>query len=145
MIWPASLRKKKAECKAMVVKKDLLEMGGNSGYNLSRDAPEEYSSGIFSKLQYEDLKKAHTETVVPVTKEDFERIKKFKNVESYKRHRAEQLNAPPSLQQSRAFLKKKAMQSNETETRRIYSIFKRDEEVAKNSEIWWSHFKQLDN
>jgi hypothetical protein len=141
----SEFEKKKNQCKALVVKKDLLEMGGNSGYNLSRDAPEEYSSDIFSKLRYEDLKKAHTETVVPVTREDFEKTKKFKSVESYKRHRAAQLSAPPSLQQSRAFLKKKETQTNEIETRRIYSILKRDEEVAKSNEAWWGHLKQLGN
>ena len=141
----SEFEKKKNQCKALVVKKDLIEMGGNSGYNLSRDAPEEYSSDIFSKLRYEDLKKAHTETVVPVTREDFEKTKKFKSVESYKRHRAAQLSAPPSLQQSRAFLKKKETQTNEIETRRIYSILKRDEEVAKSNEAWWGHLKQLGN
>ena len=98
--------KRKNQCKALIVQKDLMEMGSNSGYNLSRDAPDEYSSDIFSKLKYEDLKKAHTETVIPVTKEDFEKTKKFKSVESYKRHRASQITAPPSLQQSRDFLKK---------------------------------------
>lgn len=137
--------KRKTQCKALVVKKDLMEMGSSSGYTLSREAPEEYSSEVFSKLKYEDLKKAHTETVVPVTREDFEKTKKFKSVESYKRHRSEQLSAPPSLQQSRAFLKKKESQSNETETRRIYSILKRDEEVERSNTKWWGHLRRLDN
>ena len=57
----SEFEKKKIQCKALTVKKDLMEMGSNSGYNLSRDAPEEYSSEIFSRLKYEDLKKAHTE------------------------------------------------------------------------------------
>ena len=137
--------KRKTQCKALVVKKDLMEMGSSSGYTLSREAPEEYSSEVFSKLKYEDLKKAHTETVVPVTREDFEKTKKFKSVESYKRHRSEQLSGPPSLQQSRAFLKKKESHSNETETRRIYSILKRDEEVERSNTKWWGHLRRLDN
>ena len=141
----SEFEKKKIQCKALTVKKDLMEMGSNSGYNLSRDAPEEYSSEIFSRLKYEDLKKAHTETVVPVTLEDFEKAKKFKNVDSYKRYRASQISAPPSLQQSRAFLKKKESNTNEMETRRVYSILKRDEEVERSNEKWWGHLKRLDN
>ena len=141
----SEFEKRKNQCKALVVKKDLMEMGSNSGYNLSRDAPDEYSSDIFSKLKYEDLKKAHTETVIPVTREDFEKTKKFKNVESYKRHRSSQLTAPPSLQQSRDFLKKRDSQTNEIETRRVYSILKRDEEVERSNEKWWGHLKRLDN
>ena len=38
---------------------------------LPMDWDEEYSSDIFSKLRYEDLKKAHEESVVPVTDDDF--------------------------------------------------------------------------
>ena len=54
--------------------------GGESYYTLGQGAPKEHSSGLFSSLQYEDLKKAHTETVVPVTHEDFVNSKKFNNV-----------------------------------------------------------------
>ena len=45
--------------------------GGESYYMLGQGAPKEHSSGLFSSLQYEDLKKAHTETVIPVTHEDY--------------------------------------------------------------------------
>ena len=44
------------------------------GYDLTRSKPMR-SSDIFSKLQYDDLRKAHTETVVPVTHEDYLRRK----------------------------------------------------------------------
>ena len=138
-----AFEKKKRECKALVVKKDLTEMCSQGGYNLNRDGPSEYSSDIFSKLQYEDLKKAHTETVVPVTLEDFENTKKFKTVDSYRQFRAGQNTGPASLQQSRNYLKQKANNSTEADSRRIYSILKRDEEVAKNNEKWWGHLKQL--
>ena len=46
-------------------------MGENDGYNLVREKVSNYSSGLFSKLPYEDFKKAHTETVIPVTHQDF--------------------------------------------------------------------------
>ena len=41
--------------------------------------------GHIYKLQYDDLRKAHTETVVPVTHEDYLRKKKYNNVESLKK------------------------------------------------------------
>ena len=44
--------------------------------NLGGIAPSSYSSDIFSRLPYEDLKKAHTETVVPVGEKDYNNIKK---------------------------------------------------------------------
>ena len=59
-------------------------MGGRAGYEIDRTGGIEYSSDIFSKLQYEDLKKAHTETVVPVTREDFENKERFNTFNSSK-------------------------------------------------------------
>ena len=37
-------------------------------------------------LKYDDLYTAYTETVVPVTLEDYENTKKFKNVDDYKKY-----------------------------------------------------------
>lgn len=137
---------KKKECKDLVVRTGVLEMQNlNNGYNLSREAPTEYSSDLFSKLKYEDLKKAHTETVVPVTREDFEKKKQFSSVDSYRRHRANQNTNALSLEQSRAFLRKKQEDMNEIDSKRIYNILKRDEEVEKINQRWWAHLKQLEN
>ena len=61
---------KKRESRALVKHRDVesdLETDG-IGHNLAGEKPEYYSSRMFSKLQYDDLKRAHTETVVPVTK-----------------------------------------------------------------------------
>jgi hypothetical protein len=42
-----------------VMSYDSVGCGGSGGYyGLGREAPREYSSGLFSSLQYEDLKKA---------------------------------------------------------------------------------------
>ncbi|MCY4092713.1 MAG: hypothetical protein OXF62_17985, partial [Caldilineaceae bacterium] len=99
---------KKKECKSLVVRSGVSEMqSNNNGYNLSREAPSEYSSDLFSKLKYEDLKKAHTETVVPVTREDYENKKKFNSVDSYRRYRSQQNTNAPSLEQSKILLQKK--------------------------------------
>ena len=137
---------KKKQCKSLVVRKEIMEMQNlNNGYNLSRDAPDEYSSDIFSKLQYEDLKKAHTETVVPVTRDDFEKRKQFNSVDSYKRYRSNQNTQALSLEQSKAFLQKKQKNMNEQDSRRIYKILKRDEEVEKINKNWWAHLQQLEN
>jgi len=135
--------KEKQNCKALVVKRDIEEIGNTGGYDLSRDAPAEYSSDVFSKLQYEDLKKAHTQNVVPVTREDFEKHKQYKSVDEFRRHRAQQESTPLSLQQSREYLRKREEQGTAGDTRRIFSIIKRDEEVQKNSEKWWGNLRRL--
>ena len=138
--------KEKQNCKALVVQRDVMEMGGGGGgYTLNRDAPTEYSSEVFSKLKYEDLKKAHTQSVVPVTKDDFDKRKQFKSVDEYRRHRAQQATTPISLEQSKEYLRKREEQGKVSDSRRIYSIIKRDEEIAKNNEKWWGHLQRLKN
>jgi hypothetical protein len=137
---------KKRECKSIVVRTGVIEMQNvNDGYNLSREAPSEYSSDLFSKLKYEDLKKAHTETVVPVTREDYENKKKFNSVDSYRRHRQQQNTTAPSLEQSKRLLKQKKDNMTEVDSRRIYNILKRDEEIERVNKKWWAHLRQLKN
>ena len=87
-----AFERKKEKCKSLVKYEGIKELNNqNNGYNLDRKAPPNYSSDIFSKLQYEDLKKAHTETVVPVTMEDFRNKEKFNSVDSYIQRREMQI------------------------------------------------------
>jgi len=135
--------KKKTECKALVKYNGVQDTEGSGGYNLVRDKVENYSSGLFSKLSYEDFKKAHTETVVPVTREDYEKKEKFSSLEMYKQHRDSQNTAPPSLQQSRQYLAERDKNENVLHARRAFKILKRDEEIEKNNKKWWSNLQRL--
>ena len=99
--------KKKENNKRINSYEGVREMCNGGGYSLDRDRPNEYSSDIFSKLKYEDLKKAHTETVVPVTREDYERMPKYKNYKDMMNVRKNQDTTPVSLQQANSYLNKK--------------------------------------
>ena len=135
--------KKKTECKALVKYNGVEDTEAAGGYNLSREKVENYSSGLFSKLSYEDFKKAHTETVIPVTREDYEKKEKFASLEMYKRHRDSQNTAPPSLQQSRQYLAERDKNENVLHARRAFKILKRDEEIERNNKKWWSNLQRL--
>ena len=136
--------KKKRECRSLIVHNGITELGGNEGgYNLSRERPKEYSSDIFSKLGYEDLKKAHTETVVPVTREDFEKKKQFANVDQFVQYRNGQDTNPLSLQQSRKYLQQRGADDTKLSMQRAFSLIKRDIEVEKSNEQWWSNLRTL--
>ncbi len=137
---------KKRECRALVVKREIREIGGPiSGSDLIRDKCDNYSSDIFSKLSYEDLKKAHTETVVPVTRQDFLDKPKFDNVDSYRKHRDNQMVGPQSLNQAKAFLAKRDSQNNEYNSNRAFKLLKQDEQIGRMNEKWWANLKQLEN
>jgi hypothetical protein len=137
--------KRKQKGRALIKHQGIrdLEIGG--GYGLSREKPQEYGSDIFSNLQYEDLKKAHTETVVPVTMEDYLAKPRFENVESYVRYREEHRPDMVSLDQSRQMMRDRNIKNDKINTERAFRLIKRDEEMAKSNKQWWAHLKQLKN
>jgi len=102
--------------------------GSTNGYALGQGAPAEHSSGLFSSLQYEDLKKAHTETVIPVTHEDYINSKKFNNAQDLKVFRDLNLKSF-NYDKEEAIQKKKAQtyQDDEDNTHRAFMMAKQNE------------------
>ncbi len=136
---------KKKETKAIVKHNGIIEMGGGGGYDLTRNRPIQYESDVFSKLKYEDLKKAHTETVVPVTMEDFYSKKRFDNLDSLKKHRDSSEEAPLSLSQSKEYLNRRKEQEEIVNSSRAFNLIKRDREIEKSNEQFWRYLKQLED
>ena len=140
-----AFERKKQECKALVVKRDISDFNQNYGSELIREKCETYASDIFSKLRYEDVKKAHTETVVPVTHQDFLDKPKFNNIDSYRKHRDSQNVGPQSLNQAKEFLAKRDSDNNKYNSNRAFKLLKQDEEIGRVNQKWWSNLKQLDD
>ena len=143
--FDSEFEKRKKECKKLALVTSLEEMGGKDGYVLMREKPKSYSSDLFSKLPYEDLKRAHTETVVPVTRADYIRKQKFSNVDTYRSFRQGQDTTPLSLQQSKEFLSQKMQNDVVSDTQRIYKILKQDEKIVEGNKRLWGFLKQITN
>ena len=137
--------KKKQKSRALIVHEAINDMEGIGGYDLTRGKPEQYSSDMFSSLPYQDLRKAHTETVVPVTMEDYLVKPKFDNVDSYVRYREQNRPDMISLEQSRDMMRDRNIKNDRQNTERAFRLIKRDEEIAQSNKKWWSHLKQLKN
>ena len=104
--------------------------GGSSGYDLTRERPQEYSSGIFGNLRYEDLKKAHTETVIPVTEEDYYKTKRFNNInelQTFRDQSRRDLHTQTSKEEQEHIYQKAKMRQEEEDTRRAFILAKQDE------------------
>lgn len=136
---------KKRETKALVVHNGVTELGGDGYQNLTDDVPESYGSSMFSSLQFEDLRKAHRESVVPVTKEDYDRLPKYNTVNELQMSRASQDTAPKTFQQAKEYLNSRQELQDKQDVQRAYKLAKRDEEVKKTNDLWMSKFKQLQN
>ena len=111
--------------------------------DLTGDAPNSFTSGLFSSLQYEDLRKAHTETVIPVTMDDYKNVKKFNNVNEYTSYRNNQNIEPLSEVQSREYLSNREKLQDKESTERAYKLAKQLEETQKKQKKYWSSILHL--
>ena len=142
-----TIEKKKSQARSLIVKQNIKEFGGggSSCYNdLLDDDIKCYQTGIFSSsLQYEDLYKAHTETVIPVTKEDYNSRKHFSNHNDLKMYREKQDNKPMMQEESKKLLNNKYETEQKEDIKRIYKLVKQDEIVKKKNEAFVNNFKLL--
>ena len=141
-------KKKKSDTRQLILKQDIHEkLYGSSNLAtsmLDKSEDVEYSSGIFSKLKYEDLKKAHVETVVPVTEEDFHNKKQFANIDQYIRYREKNKAGVISLEESNSILSNRKNENESLSSQRAYNMLVQDQRTEKRNNLWWHNLKQLE-
>jgi len=141
----ATFEQKKKKEKEIIPFKEVEELGATTSgqFDLTRDKPEYYTSALFSSLQYEDLKKAHVESVIPVTHEDYLARPKFKNVLEMQADPVYNDTKPLSLSQAKDYLQQRQSYQAQNDVHRAYKLAKQDEIVRKANEGWMSGFKQI--
>jgi hypothetical protein len=135
---------------ALVERHELEYAGGGSGggYDLTRERPQEYSSGIFGNLRYEDLKKAHTESVIPVTEEDYYKTKRFNNVnelQTFRDQSRRDLYKQTSKVEQERIYQQSRMRQEEEDTRRAFILAKQDELSRDIHKKLYSDMFRLEN
>jgi hypothetical protein len=134
--------KKKALRTSMLMTKQEVREFNNSHYcDLTNSKPEDYSSGLFSKFQYEDLKKAHNESIIPVTNED--NISKYSSFEDIRLKRASQSLTPLQEHEAKTYLNKSKEDENSLSCMRAYNLLKQDEVSRQQNERFWSNLKRI--
>mgnify|MGYP006428369381 CR=1 FL=1 len=136
-------KRRKKESRDLIVKQDIQDMIYNKGGTMLDNNETVYSSDIFSKLRYEDVKRAHMETVVPVTDQDFKEKKRFNNVEQYIRYRKSTEGKVPDLSYSKVQLNKKTKNNEIMNTKRAYNLLMEDNKMKKKNKMWWTNLKLL--
>lgn len=137
--------KKTAARGELAVKANIMELGshGQGQSELVGGVPESYGSALFSNLGYEDLRKAHTETVVPVTQADMNARPNFKNEQDLRRHRDSQRSKPMTQEESITYLNERKEREGKNDVLRAFRLAKQDEETQKANEAWMSGFKRI--
>ena len=115
---------RKKKLRSLVPHKDISDAGGVAGADLL-DNGGNYSSNMFSSLQYDDLKQAYTESVVPVSIEDFENRESYKSVDNIKSARLAQDKIRPNYKEQIS----KYERDQEDDAARAFSLAKQDEKM----------------
>ena len=142
------IEQKKQMLSAIVSKREIEDYytgigAGTSCRNIDGSAPELYSSEIFSKLKYDDVKRAHTETVVPVCDADYNNIPKFANLESYNRYRNSHNIKPITNNKANNYLNNKKDNDDKININIAYNLAKQDEQMESANKSWWSNLRLL--
>jgi hypothetical protein len=122
--------------------------GGSGGYDLTRERPQEYSSGIFGNLRYEDLKKAHTESVIPVTEEDYYKTRRFNSInelQTFRDQSRRDLYKQTSKVEQEQLYQQSKMRQEEEDTRRAFILAKQDEISRDIHKKLYSDIFRLEN
>jgi hypothetical protein len=140
--------RKKKELSSLIKYQGIEEMvsfnnSGLSASELSNDAPNCFDSDIFSGLPYQDLQKAHTESVIPVTFDDYDKREKFNSVNEYMTYRSKQDINP--LKESSIILNNKYKEDESKSIRIAYELAKQTELSNLKNNEFWSNIQLLKN
>lgn len=134
---------KKKEKREMIKRETFKGIDTHSGSDLLGELPENYTSGIFSNLKYEDLQKAHKESLIPVSGNEINSIKVYKNEEELIRARSGKEFEPLSEDNSKKQLYNEQYIQEQKDIQRAYKLAKQDEVVEKANNRWNNIFNQL--
>ena len=138
--------KKKKELRelSLVERREVEEIWNTnniSASDLSPDAPQCYDSDLFSQLSYQDLQKAHTESIIPITIEDYENKQKFNNVNEFISFRNNQDIQP--FQEGEKYLDNKRKKEEELSVRLAFNLAKQTEIAKQKNNDFWRNIQML--
>lgn len=118
--------------------------GTNFGASLVDEAPEEYSSDIFSKLTFDDVKKVHYDESIILVNENDSRRENFDNIDQLQSHRNQQDTVPLSNLQAQQYLNQRKEQEDTESTKRAYFLakqFEKAKEIENNTRQFFYKLK----
>lgn len=132
--------KKKRVTSDMIVHENpqLLSKSYNT---LTGEKQNDYSSDLYSKLQYEDLKKSQEEGVIPIDESYINNVKIFKNIQDIRDFRQKQSVTPHK--NSEHILLQQQNNDDESSMQRARFLLERDELINSHKNTALRDFKLL--
>lgn len=131
--------KQKRQLQDIVVYKGITDSVSSSsigGYSLG-------DTNNFSTEQYTDLRQAYTETLIPVTQEDYERMPKYRNMNEYKSVRDNIDVSPISETEAQKILYNNNQEANKHSAALAYKYAMEAEKAKEKQQSFWGDIKRL--
>ena len=139
-----AIDRKKAELRSLIVRQDVQDITSSAfGSDIMSTAPSSFDSDLFSNLAFQDLHKAHTQSVIPVTEEDYRIKEKFSTVNEFMTYRSQQDTRPLSEQQALQYLKNRTQSDDDLATKRAYQLAKEAEIIKKREQDFWAGIQRI--
>jgi len=129
---------KKKQIQAMTVYTGVTDMFASSLGGSLLDG-----GGDLSTDSYTDLRQAYTETLIPVTQEDYNKIQKFNNISEYKRHRDQVDTTPISKEDGERYLLQKQQNYDQHSAALAFKFAQEAEKAKEKQNGFWSDLKQI--
>lgn len=144
------IEKRKREIQSLTPYKGVSDSSLSSSVGCSSlmEYNNNFTSGALfsgSSVDYTDLRQAYAESVIPVTEDDFNKVKKFKNLNEYKNHRDSVNIQPLSKEESLRQLLTQDRDKNEESAALAFYYAQQSEKSINNNNQFWSKLKQITN
>ena len=136
-----AIEKKKSTMQSALINYEYNEMCYTNGQT-NLDEETVYSSDIFGKLKYDDLKEAHENSVIPVLEKNYR--KKYNTLDELKKERQQNTN-PFNQEQSNNILRDNKITEERNATNRAFKMAKQTEIADAKNKLLLRKFKQIMN
>jgi hypothetical protein len=123
----------------------INEYNNNNNFcDLTNSKPDDYSSDLFSKFKYDDLKKAHQESIIPV---DLNSINhnNITSLENLKLQRKNDNIKPMNEKESFKYFDNISDKETSLSNKRAYRLYKQQEESEKINKLWLANLNLIKN
>jgi hypothetical protein len=111
---------------------------------ISKDNNFTNASSGGDSVNFTDLKQAYTQSVIPVTEEDYHKQKKYKNLEELNRDRSQKIDTF-SQEQTMEMLYNKNKIEEEQSTAMGFYFAQQEELIKQRTNDFWSTLKKIEN
>jgi hypothetical protein len=109
------------------------------------DNSNDFTSGLFDTIQYTDLKKSYTETIIPVSEDDYHQMPSYRNVDEYKRAREFNSRDPSIYRDHKSILENNEEEDRKMSNYRAYELTRQLEASEQKNRMFASQFYKILN